>query len=191
MFSMPDEFQKLKENGLEAKPRDKFLELFFQGAGVTDAQRFVHQYIRLDIELTEFQMLIDKNEFQCRNQLFQFIDDIEYLDAFLDQVIGAARKLTGQQVVQCRGQVIDMNERSRLLAVALDRNHLIEVGFKDKLVDHGVEAHALAVSVNISAAKNIGVNLVHEPSDVLFAAILGDGVEGLRMRRRLLIYFFF
>src|SRR5688572_4145702 len=108
-------------------------------------------------------MLVDKDKLKFRYQLFEIIHDVKNLDAALDQIISATGKLTRQNIVQCLRNKIYVNERTRLPSVALNCHELVKISFKDKLVDHRIEPHALAVAVNIATSYNIGLDLfIHQ-----------------------------
>src|SRR5690349_17590617 len=126
-------------------------------------------------------MLVDKDELQVGHQLFQYIQDIDHLQVPVHQVVRSAGQRCIQQVGQPFRQHLDVDKRPGLLAIALDGDKLVEVGFEDEFVDHGIEAHALAVPVNIPAAHNVGVDLGGKSPYMFFAAKLGDGVQCLRI----------
>src|SRR5689334_7626733 len=117
----------------------------------------------------KLEMLVDKNEFQLRDQLLEHIHNVNHLDASFYQVIGATGKITRQHIDHRLGYRVDMDESPGLVTVTVHGKPLLEVGIEYKFIDDGIETHAPVVAIHISAAEDIGIYFTHEPAHVLFA----------------------
>src|SRR5687768_13527870 len=112
----------------------------------------------------ETQMLVDENKFKIRDKFLHSIQDINHLEILVDDIIDIAGKISREQIVQRFRHHFNMDECARLFAVTLNGDEAIKVSFEDKLVDHCVETHAFAITVNISATHDVRVDLANEPA---------------------------
>src|SRR5688572_1201126 len=115
-------------------------------------------------------MLIDENELKRRNQLFEFINDVEHLDTSFDQIIGAVRKITFQKIIQCFRHQVNVYEGTGLFTISLNGDDLVEVGFENEFIEYRIEAHAFTIPIYVATTDNVGVHFTHKPPNVLLSS---------------------
>src|SRR5688572_11882517 len=122
-------------------------------------------------------MLIDENELKRRNQLFEFINDVEHLDTSFDQIIGAVRKSTLQKIIQSILRQCNVYEGAGLFTISLSGGDLVGFGFENEFIEYRIEAPAFTLHICVATTDNVGVRFTHMPPDVLLSSVFRNPIQ--------------
>src|SRR5690349_16687506 len=97
-------------------------------------------------------MLVGKEGFHIRVNFFQHFHNVVYAEDFVNKIEGSRTHLCRKQFGKNTCNPVDMNKGTSLFSVSLYGDSPMEIGVEHKLVNDSIESHALAVTINVSAA---------------------------------------